>query len=220
MRRSNQHWFGGLSWPPRFLVPAVPFMLLAALPALDRLARRPASVAFILPALVLFTYSLWVQFNGVALDWGAYNAVLPPRAGGLSEWRPGLNNVRYLRWVLLPTVWSKQPLDFAWIRLNLPAWPLAFGSLAMVCARLLWRPQERSPRRAALPATAVVVAFVTLTVASLQGIASDAMYRATQKSLHDMIGLVDSVTQPGDVLVVAETTTSASCSTTETEGRA
>ncbi|MBL8156612.1 MAG: glycosyltransferase family 39 protein [Anaerolineae bacterium] len=29
------HWFGGLSWPPRFLVPIVPFVMLGLLPVLE-----------------------------------------------------------------------------------------------------------------------------------------------------------------------------------------
>ncbi|MBL8165139.1 MAG: hypothetical protein JNJ61_24370, partial [Anaerolineae bacterium] len=154
------HWFGGLSWPPRFLVPTVPFLLIAALPALEwivraalphrdgagdirpqrnmwasRLAKLPLKTA----VGILVLYSLWVQLSGVTLPWGAYNAALPPEANGLGEWGGGLNTVQYLRWVVLPQTWNGQFFDFAWVRNNVLFWPLLCVALAAASAFALWR---------------------------------------------------------------------------------
>lgn len=75
--RQGPDWFGGLSWPPRFIVPVVPFALLCALPALERLVAGPAARWARAGALLLVVYSLWVQLAGVSLWWGEYSAALP-----------------------------------------------------------------------------------------------------------------------------------------------
>ncbi|HEX2907848.1 MAG TPA: hypothetical protein VHO69_13350, partial [Phototrophicaceae bacterium] len=101
------HWFGGLSWPPRFLMPVVPFLLLAALPVLERLTRKPWPKGWMAGGVLLIGYSVWVQLSGVTLPWGAYTAALPTEANGLSEWGGGLNVVQYFRWFVIPGLWSQ-----------------------------------------------------------------------------------------------------------------
>ena len=85
----GQHWFGGLSWPPRFLIPILPLVLLPALPVLERLCRRPRPRG-LLPAFALLTgYSVWVQLSAVSLPWEVYGAALPPESGGLGNGAAG-----------------------------------------------------------------------------------------------------------------------------------
>lgn len=137
------HWFGGLSWPPRFLVPIVPFVMLGVLPVLEwagqivsRRGRRPWILIGGLAVLV--GWSLWVQFCGVSLPLNAYGFALPPESGRFSEWGPSLNEVRYARWVVIPSLWSTTTLDFIWTRMAIPAWPILCTILALASGAALW----------------------------------------------------------------------------------
>jgi hypothetical protein len=66
-------WFGGLSWPPRFMIPVVPFGIIAAFPVLQRVIRRPLAQGWMLLVSGLFVYGLWIQVSAISLDWGAYS---------------------------------------------------------------------------------------------------------------------------------------------------
>ena len=139
---SGQHWFGGLSAPPRFLIPVVPFLMIAAFPALDRIVhRRHALVWGVFAALC--AYSLWWQFSTASYWWGVYPQQLPAESGGLVEWARGLYELRYLRPVVLSALWGELPLDLAWVTIQQPGWALAFAALVGVCVLGLIRRMAR-----------------------------------------------------------------------------
>lgn len=205
------HWFGGLSWPPRFLLPVVPYLLIAALPALEWVLRalRPAPIQTsspnrtVWPAIsvgVLALYSLWVQLSGVTLPWGAYNAALPPEANGLGEWGGGLNTVQYLRWVLLPQTWGAQHFDFAWVRNDAPLWPLLCIALAAASAFALRRALAGREGRwvAGLP-----VALLIVVMLCLRAIYADPLYHGDRQALREMLAIIQANAQPDDVLLLA-----------------
>lgn len=112
------HWFGGYSWSPRFLVPIVPLAMLLVLPVLSHM-RKPAVLVLFVP---LVLYSMGIQVVALASFWGEYVNLLPAKARLLSEWTHGLNNVAYLRWVLLPQSWEALGINMAWARAGLPLW--------------------------------------------------------------------------------------------------
>jgi hypothetical protein len=58
-------WYGGLSWGPRFLVPALPLLLLAVAPAWEAARGRVVRPAL----LLLLAASLLVQLGVVTADW-------------------------------------------------------------------------------------------------------------------------------------------------------
>ncbi|MBI5670374.1 MAG: hypothetical protein HZC41_20465 [Chloroflexi bacterium] len=202
------HWFGGLSWPPRFLLPVLPFLLLAALPALDRLTRRPVRTWMIAGAGILIAYSLWIQLSGVTLPWGAYTAALPPEAGGLSEWGGGLNLIRYLRWVVIPPLWATTPLDFAWVRVNAPLWPLLLIALAVysgwqVVALLRGVPVRGLRLRLVLLPLALAVTVYT----GLRLIYADPLYLLPEhEALAQAVAHVEGESVRGDVLLLSDDT--------------
>ncbi|MFZ4813027.1 MAG: hypothetical protein ACOYL5_00730 [Phototrophicaceae bacterium] len=136
---SGANWFGGVGWPPRFLVPIIPFVMLLTLPSweylLTRQRQRLWAVAWAV-TLGLVLYSLWIQLSGVSYWWGEYAKHLPAAANGFTEWRGGLDDPRYFRWTILPRLWGQLPLDFAWVRTQNWQYPLVFGGLgiaALVC---------------------------------------------------------------------------------------
>lgn len=203
------HWFGGLSWPPRFLLPALPFLMLAALPALQRLTQRPVRGWMITGAAILILYSLWIQISAVSVPWGVYTAALPPEAYGVSEWGGGLNLLRYLRWVVIPSLWATTPLDFAWARVNNAAWPVLFGIIAVFS---IWQIVVflRHPERIRWARFRIVIMPLALVVAVYLGlrlISDDPLYMPSEKeALYQVIGTINEQVQPGDVLLLSNDT--------------
>lgn len=204
---SGAQWFGGLSWPPRFLVPVVPFLILAALPVIDRLTRPRASSAALLLFLLLLGYSLWWQFSGVSLAWGDYAGALPDAAGGLLEWDAGLNWLPYTRPVLVPQLWYSHPMDFAWARVGVGWWPVAFGGLALIAAVVLARLVRRDPhvlsRRVALIAVLLPVAFLLLAYMGLRAINDDPLYHPDRPGLTPLLSILADETRPNDLVLLS-----------------
>jgi len=209
--RQGPDWFGGLSWPPRFLLPVMPFVFICAFSAIDRMMRRPLSRILIAGFAVLCAYSLWVQFSAVSLWWGEYYRALPAESGGVGGWWEGLNNLRYLRWVVIPSLWSTTGLDFAWVRMNAPGWALMFVALAAVSAFVLWRLLNNSQRaipqkmgRKILMPAALIVAFFIFAGLGLRAIYFDPFYQSYNTRLFDMLPIIRAEGKPGDVLLLSD----------------
>jgi hypothetical protein len=197
------HWFGGLSWPPRFLIPVVPYVLLGAIPVLNRILHKPVRRWAVVCVGSLIIYSLWVQFSAITLPWGAYTTALPPEANGLGEWGGGLNVVQYLRWVIIPSLWSSQPLDFAWSRVNTFLWPALFVLLILINSVIiisLVRSQRRFISRIAftLPAVFVLAAWMGLRL-----IYNDPLYQPpVRDALFKMMQTAATQSKAGDILLL------------------
>lgn len=211
---NGQHWFGGLSWPPRFLIPVLPFVLLVALPALDWLVHHLRSV-WVLPALALLLYSVWVQVSGVALSWSAYVEGLPPEASRLIEWGGGLNDAQYLRWVVIPRLWAYIPLDNAWARVSMPGIAWALGGLALACLLwLVWRLRSLTStagtasvsllRRAPLALGLVYAALIWAGLRVLYD--HDPSYQAEDESLRALLPLIERDTTHDDIVLLSTDT--------------
>ena len=118
---TGAHWFGGLSWPPRFLLPCVPVVMLATAPIAKAMLRaRYRRLRYLW--LALLCYGIWIQFVGVSLSLSRYGESLPPNSNGFAEWEPSLTQPRYFRWVVLPQRWKDLGFEFLWTRANLPVW--------------------------------------------------------------------------------------------------
>ncbi len=199
-------WFGGLSWPPRFLVPLVPFWMLCALPMIVWLRARVRPWALV-AVVVLLGYSLWVQFNALSYWWGEYTPLLPPEAQGFIEWRGGLNDPRYLRWVLLPRLWGTVPLDFAWVRTGTPAFGVMFAAGAAVMALVIaWlrRPRLLSPRLRAGLLAAPPLALVVMLSVGLWLIRVDDEYLAFSPGLHRAVDVINQEMTADDLLITSQ----------------
>lgn len=204
------HWFGGLSWPPRFLLPVIPFLLLAALPALDRLVTASLPRWLYPPAIALLLYSLWIQVVAVSLPWTLYVTVLPSEANGLGEWGGGLNDLRYLRWVLLPQLWGRADYDFAWARMNVALWPLISLIIALISVFWLWRSLRMQSFRV-LPArlqrfawALIPLVLIALFYLGLRAIYPDVLYAGGNPSLHNARQQLVALSDANDVLMLSD----------------
>ncbi len=204
---SGVHWFGGLSWPPRFLVPLAPFIALAGAPFYHRLIFKRSLWAFAVFALIT-AYSLWIQFNGVALNWSFYTKVLPADSGGLSEWLPGLNSIPYLRWVLLPQYWGRFPFEFAHARAGIGVWVpgyilLALGALAVIA----WLGRRPMGRRVLYGVVALPLVFLGFTYFNLRALyAQDVLYWSDKQALHEALDILRQQGRAGDVVILTDPT--------------
>ncbi|MFN8447297.1 MAG: hypothetical protein U0521_01525 [Anaerolineae bacterium] len=195
---NGAHWFGGLSLSPRFLIPVLPFLMIGALPVFERIGRQPLWTVI---GAALLVYGIWVQLSGVTLDWSAYPAALPPEANGLIEWGGGLNDPRYLRWVIVPQLWATTPLDIAWTVVNAPGMMLAFAALALAAGTWLVRSLKRriSRRVFILPALLIVLIGVGLRLLY----ADDPRYLSGDDALYAMLPIIEAETDPGDVVLLS-----------------
>ncbi len=195
---SGPHWFGGLSWPPRGVMPAVPFLILAGLPVIER-AARARLFGWRLIVIALCAAGLWAQFVAVSLRWGDYSEVLPPEANRFLEWDGGLNTIQYARWAAVPRLWGSIPFDFGWVRADLPWWPWLFALLALVSGWLLIR--RRTSGVGALLILLFWFGSVGFALRALHD--TDPEYRAGDAELRAMIDVIEAETESEDVVVLS-----------------
>lgn len=196
---TERNWAGGVSWPPRFIMPAVPLVMVVVLPVLKQLITSKSRWLWAGCGLIA-VYSLWWQLSGTLFTWFEYPHALPPEALFISEWSPGLNTVRYMRPAVLTPLWFEIPLDFAWVRLNLLFWPLGLGIFAGYWAWLLARPRVRL--RYGVDVLLMVMLLLAVTGLNIISLADDPYYDATNAGLHSISEQIDALEQPGDVVLL------------------
>ena len=199
---SGRHWFGGLSFPPRFLTPVLPILMLGCAPIVERmLAKRHRALAALWIALLL--YGIWIQFSAVSLSWRHYGESLPAESGGLAEWTPSLFQPQYFRWAIAPQRWADLGLDFLWTRADLPVWGISFGVYALAIGACLWRtlrkPGDRW-RHAALP---LVFLCLPLTLLNLSAAYQrDPRSRSQDAALREALDYVAHHASQDDILLL------------------
>jgi hypothetical protein len=195
---NDRHWFGGLSWPPRFLLPLLPFLMIGALPIFEHIQ---SSLRWALISVALMIYSLWVQFSGVTLDWLVYPSLLPPEAHGLLEWGSGLNELRYLRWVLIPQQWQKIPLDMAWAVIHAERIMVAFAALATAAGVSLVRALQKQAGLFVLILPIFLFGIIGFGEHTLY--ANDPHYLSSDDTLYAMLPILEAQTDPSDVVLLS-----------------
>jgi hypothetical protein len=208
---SGVHWFGGLSWPPRFLVPVLAFVSLGLVPVADRFfaarffARTVGSALWPerMAVLAVVAVSVGVQVAFVSAWPGDYVDALPAEAGGLSEWPPGLYDPAFLRALVVPRLWPSLPPDFAWAVLGAPLAPWAFAGVGLGAAVAMFAAagRGRGVRAAsAAGACAAVIAGVAVFMNHLY--AEDPRYLSADPALDAMRAVIDREAGPGDLVVL------------------
>jgi len=160
------HWFGGLSWPSRFMVPAIPLIGLLIAPFIESILSKELKPFIKLSGLglitILMVYSLWIQYIAVSLPWFHYSDLLPEEANRLIEWSQGLNSLEYLRWVLLPPSIANLGYDIAWLRAGIGYWLIPFTGitfLGLILSIFILRSNKRSISISLLNLICLVIAM-------------------------------------------------------------
>jgi hypothetical protein len=193
-------WHGGHAWGPRFLVPALPFLVLALVPSLTWASQSPWRKLLV---GVLALASGLVQVLGVAVrvdrffdmvmyDWGL--PVYDPRLFFDPAYSPLLWQVRLLARGPLAPVWTHN----RW--LLLPA--LMLLVLALGTMGWAWRGLgRRGARRLGL---ALAVTCLVAPLATVALLVRDP--RPPRPGYRDLAASLDSLAQPGDAVLLNAST--------------
>ena len=201
---TGPHWFGGLSWPPRFLLPITAIAMLACAPIVRMILRdrrRPLIIIF----LALLAYGVWIQFCAVSLSLQQYGGSLPGDVVATAEWLPGLTQPRFFRWVALPSRWRELGIDFLWIRSGAPLWGLSFAIYALAAAlllrSLLRHPKSRWRHLAGL----FPIALLPMLYANLSAVYTrDPVTRSGESAMHALLSTFPRGDDPIDVLLLPD----------------
>lgn len=194
-------WYGSVTWPPRFMVPILPFLLLLTLPILEKIAYAPVSRIWLALTALLALYGTWIQFNGVSYQWDTYDKLLP--VGTLMTQGEAAFSVSQMPWVLLPKLWGHQPFDFIWVRTGHAGFMLLFGLLALGCLTgLSWLMSGRDMRRAAWLSLSLPVMVMLLAGISLRAVYIDPLYAGERQELHDMLDVIEREARAPDMVFV------------------
>lgn len=209
-------WWGGLNWGPRYMVPLVPVVMLAAAPAVETLLSRRSPRGFFL-LLGVALLSVFPQFAGVLVDPRIFEGELDralyqvlqdyPRAMEQVAWNPAYNpilgNWRFLRLSDPAPAWIRLASEFRLI------WPPVLVGFGMgVCAvGALWAlrrmPASLSGRSLALIGALAGGGFLAA-AGSLHLIADEPRYdfHENARFLRPMIEDLNREAQAGDVLLM------------------
>ena len=200
---TGPHWFGGLSWPPRFLLPMLPVLMLATAPVAEEMIRSRRKLLRLI-WVALLAYGIWIQFVGASLSLNRYSQSLPPESNGYAEWEPSLTQPRYFRWFVLPGRWQDLGFEFLWTRANLPLWGASFFVYTvLVAAALASSLRHPSGRWRHL---ALMLAFLCLPVVLLNLMSAydkDPRTQSGQRALHEALDFLKGVARSDDVLLLA-----------------
>ena len=200
---TGSHWTGGLSWPPRFMLPALPILMVATAPLAQKTLRGNDRRMKVIWALLL-CFGIWIQFVGVSLSLSRYSESLPPESNGFAEWAPSLTQPRYFRWVILPGRWRDLGFEFLWARASLPGWLLSFALFstlaAAALARALRNPRHRWRRLAPL----LALLCLPLTLLNLAwAFDRDPQTQSSQTALHEALEFLEANARADDVLLLS-----------------
>ncbi|MDE2854364.1 MAG: hypothetical protein OXN88_09360 [Chloroflexota bacterium] len=199
---AGAHWFGGLSWPPRFLLPCIPVLMLATAPITQAMLHDRGRRLRLL-WVALLCYGLWIQFIGVSLSLSRYGESLPPESNGLSEWAPALTQPRYFRWFVLPGRWEEVGFEFLWTRANLPLWGISFAAYtALVAAALLNNLRGPGGRWRDLSPILALLCLPLILLNLQSAYEKDPLTQSGQRALHQALDFLAGNARPDDVLLL------------------
>ena len=210
--RTGPHWFGGLSWPLRFLVPVIPWAMLLTLPVLEHAMTRPAWLTRLAIGLLVI-YSGWIQLNAVYLPLNHYIDALPPNRDDDPdntvplEWSDGLNRIEYVRWMLLPAYWDDLGYEGAWARSGLTGWMVVYAGFGIVAGMgVVWLARTRRLTRLQTRTIALLwLGIIGAVYVSLRDLyTNDPLYLANKPALIDVLHTLETESQPGDVALLAD----------------
>lgn len=199
---TGEHWFGGLSWPPRFMVSILPVLMLAAAPVLQIAGSHRSKLPRLL-VIAAVCYGIWIQFSAVSLSLAHYTESLPPESLGVSEWEPGLTQPRYFRWVLLPRRWADLGIDFVWIRAGAFWWGIGYAVYCLLLLRVIVSVVRHPGRRYSRLAWLLPALAVPLLIMNLRSIYDrDPLTRSQSPALHDVLDFLAQDAKADDVLLL------------------
>lgn len=202
-------WSGGTGWGARYMVPLVPFLLVAALPLVDRALNGPR----LWPRLALGALALWgfaVQIGGTYVALPSYYAHLEASITD-TPWRgPAVWTFRWSQPIGSLLYLPQAETDIRWLVPAPDRATLAVlaGAVLLVGGAILWlRGREDAPRAVlrgvmlGAPLLGVLVAIFALWQAY-----DDPRYHGADPAVHEMRAYVSEQAAPSDVILLSSPT--------------
>lgn len=200
-------WWGVVNWGLRYLVPALPMLVVAATPTIDALLLSDKRMdIWILVALLVV--SALVQIGGIAVPLQAYYQAVA-KVGERMIASPAIWHPRYSaifwHWRLL---FNGATINFAWAR-NLPVYPAAtflFLAAVVVTVVAILYQIVRTISGKFPPRKALILWVLTalLSLVMLKVYQSDPAYYSQRADYAASLAFVQEHLAPGDVVIVGD----------------
>lgn len=203
-------WHGGVGWGARYMVPVIPFLMIAATPALDRLLNSPHLWQRIgLGCLALAGFL--IQIGGVYVLTSSYYRILKAGTGDVpwgpnAIWNPLWSQaVGSLRFITIA-----EP-DIIWLLGDAPDWLMLvlLAGTVIGCGVLATRLQnlegQHLPRVTAGLALLAPAVALWLTLLGLSRVFLDSRYRGHMEEVHVLLSQLAKDTSPDDIVFLSST---------------
>ncbi len=199
-------WYGGADWGSRYMVPLTPFLMIAALPLIDRMLNS----ARLWPRIVLAVLGLWglaVQIDGVYVNVHRYYTYMQAMTGQAPWHRLGIWSIRWSQVVGSLLYAPQADPDIIWLVPAPDWWAIGVILLGIGAAIGLFVWARRSEAPAARPAL-IGMALSPLLAAAVSLFAlwrayDDPLYAEYSDVLHQMRAHLSEHAGPDDTIMLS-----------------
>jgi 4-amino-4-deoxy-L-arabinose transferase-like glycosyltransferase len=185
----RETWYGGADWGARYMVPLVPFLMVAALPLLDRMLNSGR----LWPRVLLFLLAVWgfvIQVVATYVNVHSYYSYMQAHTGEPPWTGPAIWGIRWSQTIGSLLYAPQAAPDIIWL-IPTPDW-WAIGAILlglMVAAGLLALAYRREvlPRRLAVSGMILApLLALGLSLFALARAYDDPRYLGDDQALHEM----------------------------------
>jgi len=198
-------WFGGAGWGARFMLPIIPFLMIAALPAIDR-AINSVSIWLKLLLIALGAWGLIVNIGGVYVNIYSYYSFLEKSVKEVSWLGPALWDFRWSQAIGSLLFLPQAKTDILWLT-PAPDWlmiALFVLGVALALGLLVRFHRAAQPSRAlAFWATASPLIALAITLFGLSRAFMDARYLADNPALWQLKADLEQNLDRGDTIMLS-----------------
>ncbi len=202
-------WHGGVGWGARYMLPLIPFLMLAALPLLDRMLNSTPWWPRAILTLVA-TAGLIVQIGGVYVNIHSYYGYMQPATGYPAWIGPGIWSVRWSQAVGSLLFIPQAEQDIRWL-IPQPDWPVIgaiAAGIAGMAVMLIWLYHSQSISRRAVWAVSLAVPALSaaLSVFGLWRAYGDPRYEGQNQALHALNAYLQENASQDDAILLSSPT--------------
>lgn len=188
-------WSGHVNWGLRYLLPAVPPLLLTTAPAVERLLKKNAGIAVL---IMLGLISLGVQLLGVLVPVGEYYSAMLLAGNPVSEWSTiweAKNSILLwnARWLISGRTW-----DLALARMPSAIIPVSVSVAVILGGVFLYLRFQRGKRFLWLG----LAACLAMNLVMLFSFRGDPAYESTRTDFKNAQSYIKANGQPGDPVLI------------------
>ncbi len=199
-------WFGGTGWGIRYMVPLIPFLMLAVLPLLGRFLNSESRWQKAIPA-ALALWGVVIQIGGLYVNLLDYDHFLEASTGQPVWVGPGIWSFRWSQAIGSLLYLPQARPDILWLidPVNWPVIAALSAGLILLAGGLIWMLRSETASR---PVRGLVLAGVPLlsflaAVFVLWQAYDDPRYAASDETLNAIVDYLDEHTGPDDVVLVS-----------------